>query len=359
MTGSAPAPRPGRVHAIDLLRLLMSLQMIQGHTIASLLDPEARHGALYEAWTFARGLTAVGFLVAAGASYHLVIGRESDAASVARGRSRRVRRALLLIAVGFCLRPPVGIFSGVPEQISAALDAFFAVDVLQCIGVTLLGLEALRRFVPKPRMPAVAALLALVFVALAPFTASLEAEPPTRWLLDWVSRRGGSLFPLFPWSGFVLTGVALGAFVERSRDLRGALTLLGAGLFIALLGEGLSRIVPAVPPDDYYAWPPFSLIRVGLVLVLLALLALGSLRLTRLPEVLTTLAGQTLVLYVVHLVALHGAGVGLLALVGPTLSPAAAVLVALVLIAVSVGAALAWAGLAWAARPMDRAASDR
>lgn len=346
------------MHAIDLLRLLMSLQMIQGHTIASLLDPEARHGALYEAWTFARGLTAVGFLVAAGASYHLVIGREADAASAGRGRARRVRRALLLIAVGFCLRPPVGVLSGVPEEIAAALDAFFAVDVLQCIGVTLLGLEALRRFVPRPRMPLAAALLAVCFIALAPLTASLEAEPPMRWLLNWVSRRGGSLFPLFPWSGFVLTGVALGAFVERTRQLGGALTLLGAGLLVALVGEGLRGVWPSVAPDDYYAWPPFSLIRLGLVLALLALLALSSLRVRRLPEVLTTLAGQTLVLYVVHLVVLHAHGFGLLALLGPTLSPAAAVGVALLLIAASTAAALAWAGRPDVLR-MDRPRSGR
>lgn len=334
---SAPSPRP-RVVAIDLLRLVMSLQMIQGHTIGALLDPRFAEGPVHAAWTFLRGLTAVGFLTAAGASYALA------ARAPVRDPLRRARRAALLVAVGFLLRPPADALSPDPLLRAAAWDAFFAVDVLQCIGVTLLGLEAASRFAPRARTPLVAAAIGAGVLLASPFLSPLSAEPQLRWMLDWVTRSGGSLFPLFPWAGFVWIGLALGPRIEASTEPRGALWLGALGAGLAALGHLAQGWLPSVPPAEYYAWPPFSLERLGLVLVLFALLALVG-RHLRLPGWARTLAQETLVLYVVHLVLLHAAGIGLVHWIGPSLAPLAAVGSALAMIAVSGSAALGWAAL--------------
>lgn len=335
-----------RYHEVDLLRLVMSVQMIQGHAIASLLSEEARNGPVFSAWTFARGLTAVGFLIAAGASYFVVMGKEADAAAAAKGRARRVRRALLLIAVGFALRPPVGLFSGDSEVALSALDHFFTVDVLQCIGVTLLSLEGLRRVLPARVFVPACVGLGLAVIATSPWMATLDADRPLSFLVAWLSRRTGSVFPLFPWSGFVFLGVGVGALVVRARGWE--LAVVG-GLSL-LVGWGLMGALPSVAPDDYYAWPPFSLVRAGLVLLLLSGFSVVARGIQVLPRILTTLTGETLVLYVVHLVILHAGGIGLIALLGTDLSPAAAISVAVLLIVVSAGLALGWARLRAARR---------
>jgi uncharacterized membrane protein len=329
-----------RVHAIDLLRLVMSVQMIQGHTIASLLEPEARSGAGYGAWTFVRGLTAVGFLLAAGASYWLVSEREQGAEQVADGRSRRVRRALLLIGIGFLSRLPIGVLSGDGEHALAALDAFFAIDVLQCIGVSLLMLEGLRRI--RAPLGLLAVLVAVPLILLAPFTTGLESERPLRWVLDWVTRRGGSLFPLLPWSGFLLIGVALGPLIAKTRTARGSLGVIALGALIAVVGRSFVELLPDPAPNGFYAWPPFSLLRVGLVLVITGTLGLVSVRVRSLPPWMRILAGQTLVLYLVHLFILHAGGIGLAHSIGATLSWGSSIGVAVILVIVSVGAGLMW-----------------
>jgi hypothetical protein len=334
---SAEAPRP-RVVAIDLLRLVMSFQMIQGHTIGALLDPRFCEGPAYEAWTFLRGLTAVGFLTAAGASYALAT------RAPAPDPLRRLRRAALLVAVGFLLRPPANACSADPLLRAASWDAFFAVDVLQCIGVTLLGLEAAARLTPRARRPLFAGAIGGGLLLAAPLFAPLSAEAPVRWLLDWVTRSGGSLFPLLPWSGFVWIGLALAPWIEASTEPRGAFRLGALGAGSAALGHLAQGWLSPVPAAEYYAWPPFSLERLGLVLGLFALLSLAGRRLV-LPRWARTLAKETLVLYVVHLVLLHAAGVGLVHWIGSTLGPVAATGVAAVMVAVSAAAALGWAAL--------------
>lgn len=332
----------GRVHAIDLLRLLMSFQMIQGHTLGALLNDDARRGPLFDGWTFARGLTAVGFLLAAGASYHQVLQREDDPERARAGRARRLRRAAWLVAIGFLLRPPVGLVSGDTETALASLDAFFAVDVLQCIGATLVLLEALRRWVPPARLHLVCGVLAVALVTLAPWASAITAERPLSWIAGWLTRSTGSLFPLLPWAGLVLAGVALGPAMASTRTLWGAARLGALGVALIAGGLALGAVVPSLPPERYYAWPPFSMIRVGAVVVLAAVLGAASIRLERLPPALSALARQTLVLYVVHLWILHASVVGLVALLGPSLTLPQAIAVAAANLGISVAAALAW-----------------
>jgi uncharacterized membrane protein len=200
------------------------------------------------------------------------------------------------------------------------------------------------RLSPRARSPLVAGVVGAFFLFAAPLFSPLEAEPPVRWLLDWVTRSGGSLFPLFPWAGFVWLGLAVAPWIEAATEPRGALRLGVLGATLAAIGHFVQPYVPHLSPEQYYAWPPFSLHRLGLVLVLFTGLAMLGRRLA-LPPWARTLAKETLVLYVVHLVILHASVFGLIHWIGPTLHPLAAVAVAAVVIAVSAAAALGWAAL--------------
>lgn len=351
MSRVSTASAAPRAHVVDLLRLVMSLQMIQGHVIDALIDRSLRAGPVFEAWSWARGLTAVGFLTAAGLSFHLSSLARWDTYRADRAaRRRRVKRALLLVAIGYALHAPAGVLTGDAEVARAAIEEAQIVDVLQCIGVTMLALEGLVSIARSSRQVVLACgVVAIACLALAPITAGIACEESAvRALCNYVSRTGGSLFPLLPWSGFLFAGVVLGAIAlpEGARTPAGTsgARLAIAGACAVAAAWAIDAVVGAPSdPRVHAAWPASSLVRLGSVALLAAVLAIGSARITELPRALRTLAGETLVLYVSHLLILYVAGIGLARVIGPTLSAPGAIGVAIAVIVVSVGIALSWA----------------
>jgi uncharacterized membrane protein len=322
----------GRLWFVDALRCIAVVQMLQGHTIAALLAPSARSGALYACWTWARGLTAVAFLFAAGLSFHLASARGA-------GRRRRVWRALSLIALGYLLHLPIAALSAAsPAQLAAAGRAFAGVDVLQCIGVSLLGLEALGWAAPRwqPRA-AIAAAIGLAVLTLAAVSGrhTLTASLPG-WLAAYFGSQTGSLFPLVPYCAHVFIGAAAGALVSGAGEhIPARLLALTAGLVAA--GALLSHLGASSLAIDHAQ-------RLAVVVAISAALALACRRVDGLglPGWMRVTASSTLFLYVFHVLLVYGDRLGLRDQVGAQLAPLPAVLVALSVVVVSLAAALAY-----------------
>lgn len=329
---SVSLPQRPRAVFVDVLRLLAAIQMVQGHTLDALLAPPYRAGSVFEIWTFLRGLTSTTFLLTAGLSFALVTRRERDPRA---GQRRRVHRAFQLIAVGYAMHLPVAVLFGM--DVSRAMTEFLSVDVLQCIGVSLLLLELVAwAFSSAPTRTFVATALGMLCFLLAQAAASLVPEGPWFFLVSYVSPRGGSLFPLLPWTGYVLLGYGAGLWLFHDGTQRAARRSFALGVAALPVGLGLARALPASDPR---VGPGFLVLKLALVLLVAALLAALFARVSRLPGLLTTLAGETLFLYVSHVLVLYAAHVGLKARVGSTLSPAEALAAAaLLLFACSAGA---------------------
>lgn len=349
---SAERARPAaRAHFVDLLRLFMSVQMIQGHAIDALLSVEARGGEWFGVWTWVRGLTAVGFLTAAGVSFHLsTLARWDAYRAKPEARARRVRRALMLIAIGYLLHAPAGALSGDAEVVRAAIDEALIVDVLQCIGVTMLVLEGLAALARRASHVVIAsAVIAVITIGAAPWAATIDCgeSGALRFACNYLSRSEGSLFPLLPWSGFIFAGVVAGAIaMPEGARTPGARTALRLGVASGVLVAGSmmldALIARPAEPLLYSAAPAFSLVRLGSVLAIAALLAILSARSMSLPRAFRTLASETLFLYVSHLLVLYAGGIGLARVVGPTLPLGAAIVVAVALIVGCAVGALGW-----------------
>ncbi|MDQ3036784.1 MAG: hypothetical protein M3Y87_30605, partial [Myxococcota bacterium] len=101
-------------------------------------------------------------------------------------------------------------------------------------------------------------------------------------------------------------------------------------------------------PLQHSAWPAFSLLRLGCVVAIAALLAAATARVPALPPIVRTLASETLFLYVSHLLVLYVAGIGLARILGPTLPLGAAAAIAITLIVLCSAVALTWSR--WKAR---------
>lgn len=337
---------PTRVACLDWLRLLAALQMITGHTVDAVLEDSARVGVLFEAWTQLRGLTAPAFLVASGMSFGLAA-RLDDAGAYAAlraregARRRRVLRSAWLIGLGVLLH---------------AFDAPWVVDVLHCVGATLLLLDGLVTCLPRPRsLVAISAAIALAIVTVAlPLEQRLSAVDhtgPARWWLAWIDREGGSLFPLVPWAAYVFGGlvvgqlaIPLGARTEgRVVRLRLAFAASASLGLSTMLGALASRgVIDAPDASNWSAHPVIVLERFGLVLVALAALSAIAERWV-LPAWGDTLAGETLALYVVHLLVLYADGIGPGRLWPHALPLLAALALAALMVALSIAVALVWA----------------
>lgn len=348
--------RSSRLIFVDLLRLLAAFQMIHGHTLDVLLDASLRHGSIHDAWTWVRGLTSVGFLFAAGIAFSLstLVDVEGYLAKPARV-AKRWRRTLWLVVLGYSMHFPAewlaARFGAEVDPLSAArsLELFAMADVLQCIGVSTALLMVLTQLTRNARVVAgFAALGALGFIALAPLADAVVPQGVLRPLTNYLSHRGGSIFPLFPWSGFVFAGVAI-TFVVAPRgaqtDPRVPVPRLAAFALALFAVAALAEHSPwslADAETTYQALPSFATLKLAALALVVAVLALVAVRVPALPRRLNVLAGESLMLYWFHLNLLYAAGVGLKTQIGPTLSLPAAIGAAALVIVVSVAVAFGW-----------------
>lgn len=339
-----------RVVVIDALRLIAVLEMVNGHTLDAVLAGRFRHGAVWAAFSWVRGLISVAFMLAAGLSFHVttVARFERHRADPAASR-HRIFRALQLIAIGYVLRFPFEIFTGDPVLIRDGVARVLGVDVLHVIGFSLLGLELLVLTLRRAsHVVYTAGALAVAVIALAPLGEALSETHALPLLTNWVGHAGGSIFPLLPWSAFVLLGVVAGAIALPD----GATTL--ARIYVPrLLGlAALAALVSlALAHSPFSLWhrglafasePSFVVTKLGVVLGAIAVLAVLFARVRALPGPLQSLASETLAMYVFHLVVLYWTGLSVHARIGATLSLGDAFIASAIMIAASVAFGLAW-----------------
>ena len=317
-----------RIFFVDLARALAVLFMVQGHTIDVLLAPAYRAGAAYNLWLFLRGVTAPMFLTLSGFAFAIVTTRRWDAYL---HNSPELRRRLIrfgtLILLGYLMHMPVPSPLGIFSMNADAWRRWAQVDVLQCIGFTLLALQLLILAARTPqRFAALAGGLACLVVALAHFTWSAPwVSRLPAWVAAYCNGHGGSLFPLFPWAAYVCTGVWLGIwYLQRPSEPALRVLAIGGTLMI-LAGIVLEKPAKQLCGDIYF-WktsPSLFILRVGCVCLLLSIVDRVS-AISWIPRAIAqAVARQSLGIYLVHLCILYGSvwNTGLRQWLGPTLDP--------------------------------------
>lgn len=347
-----------RVVFVDMARAVAVLFMIMGHTLNVFLAPAYQQGQGFAAFMFVRGLTSCTFLMLSGFAFMIASAKYWDAhLHLSRRVVRRLRRFVFFVLLGYAMRFPVERWAHFAFLTPDRWRYFLTVDILQCIGMTLVALELLVLVTRTPRRFALTATTLAAGVVLA---------TPAAWRVDWtaalpvgaaayLSPATGSLFPLLPWAAFMLLGVGLGyvyatawpadpsAFTRRIL-LPGGVALVAAGLLLhqlpwSPLGAGE---FPKVSPN-------FFLIRAGCVLLVFALIAHLMRARVHLPRIAAALAQESLLIYFIHIVVLYGSrwNVGLARLLPVPFAPVPAVAgVAAMLVSMSL---IAW-GWNWTKR---------
>jgi hypothetical protein len=246
--------------------------------------------------------------------------------------------------LGYALHMPVQrlvlLGSATPEQ----LRPFFAVDVLQLIGVTFIAVQLLVLTVRSRRAFMAAALL---------LAAAIVAATPAVWSIDWERRLPfaiaaylmpppASQFPLFPWAAFVLIGAGTGQIYARWGA--GHLAAFANGFIMTGAALAAITLLPLFGKDPLGWVPLLVVLRTGICLVLLGLIAHASRFITRLPHVFGAVAQESLLIYFIHLCIVYGSvwNMGLAQLWGETLSPAATALVVAAMLAAMIVLAWQW-----------------
>lgn len=341
-----------RVIFIDLARALAVVFMLYGHTVDALLAPAYRTGVIFSAWQFQRGLTSCLFLLLSGFAFSIATARHwTSHLSISSALFKRMRRFGLFIAIGYAMRVPVAPLSRMREASEADWRMLFGVDVLQLVGVTFLVVQVLVLVTRSRRLFSAVAIVIAVALLLT---------TPSTWAVDWTGRlhpalaayltpNTGSQFPLIPWAAFILIGAALGQTYARwgAADVTryANLALLAPAAVVISLGVYLSQHQSGVYGATTYAWVPGNMmLRTGVCLLIVGLIAHASRRVHQLPHVFGAVAQESLLIYVLHLFIVFGSvfAPGFLTIYGPTLSPLELLPLVVGLIAAMAVAAYAW-----------------
>lgn len=344
---SSEAKPARRAYFVDILRLIASFQMVNGHTLDAVLQDGARGGPSWGTYLWFRGLVSVAFMFVAGFAFHLAtlarFERHRRSSSEIR---RRFRRGFDLILIGYLLRVPYDYLWRPQEIPSELIDALFRCNVLQCIGVTLIVLETLTIVARSPRQVALAAgLLAALLAWLAPFTDQLDPHGPWQILLNYVSHGAGSMFPVLPWGAFMLAGTAIGFWAMPQGAHTSSSVTIARLAIVAVVFWGLREVIAerfVDAPISINAQPEFILERLLAVTFLTAALAVVSRGISSFPRVLKILSGETLFLYVFHLVVIFSLPFGVSASIGRSLSLPQSLGVSALMVAITVAAGLVW-----------------
>jgi hypothetical protein len=315
---------------VDVARALAILFMIQGHALDVLLAPAYRQGLLFDVWLFLRGLTAPMFFILSGVSFTLSsMGRWEDYLQPSPKLFRRLTRFAFFVLLGYAMHLPAASLRDFQYVDAAGWQGWFQVDVLQCIGLTLMALQILLLLAKTPqRLARWSAGLGGATILLAPLV----------WTVDWArylpvpiasyfNSQTGSLFPLFPWAGYVFFGAALGYALRQWSATPGKFTrmLAAGGLALIVSGILLSKPVMALYTnlDFWKTSPTLFLIRAGCVGLLLAFFVCVVPRLAVPPRAWRSFAQESLLIYFMHVCILYGSiwNVGLRQVIGSTLAP--------------------------------------
>jgi hypothetical protein len=277
--------------------------MVMGHTLHAVLTPEAWKGPILARYWQARGFTAPLFLLVSGWAVTLAISRSGTSGwAIPRGRLRRV---LVLLAIGYGLRWPGWALDKLLAGDRDIWAKFFAFDALHCIAVSLLA-TSLVLALPLPRYARAAVLAGLAAGAVllgaqatTPGAAQATAAglPHSLPLMALAQAVGGtSDFPLFPWAVYFFAGTVVGLVAPPDR--RGAAGIAGAAAVLLVVATRWGGLGTRAAGD-----PVLIAFRIGVVLAALAVLWLVPAAAARF---VAPLGKSSLAVYAIHLPIVYG-----------------------------------------------------
>lgn len=331
--------KANRLFFIDAVRAFAILMMLQGHFIDTLINPiykDTKYLA-YNIWYYFRGITAPVFFTISGLVFLYLLfkakAKGNDRIRIKKG----INRGLMLIGIGYLLR------ISVINWITGYFDTYFLViDVLQCIGLSLLILIGLYILFRKNSGALAIGLFVIGFVAFIsePLYRTLTLDNVPVLIANYMTKSNGSIFTILPWFGYIAYGGFIATVFIKYQELPKFKPLLitgflSIGLFLIYYSSAALHWGSEFFGIELFARSAnynYLFTRLGNVLLLFALFYTFENYLKQ--SIITRIGEKTLSIYVVHFIIIYGSftGLGLKRFFNKSLDPWEAVFGALAFI---------------------------
>ena len=313
--------------------------MLQGHFIYTMLDPvfKDKTNSIYNLWTYFRGNTAPTFFTISGLIFVYLLLKANDKGDDNPRIKKGLKRGLELIGIGYLLRIPfMSWFSGYFNTY------FLVIDVLQCIGISLIILILFYVITQKNRFVFSITLLlsGLAIFLTEPLYRNLTLEHTPEVFANYVSKQYGSVFTILPWFGFMAMGGFIATlfykyvhkpkfkFITIILFIASGITLIFCSTTILVWLYKITNI------DLFHACANYNYLFLRLGHVLVAFGLFYALEHFLKNTLILNIGKKTLSIYVVHFILIYGSfiGFGIRHVYAKILTPWQAVLGALLFI---------------------------
>ncbi len=307
--------------------------MLQGHFIDGLLDTIFRNpeNPIYTIWLYFRGITAPVFFTVSGFIFTYLLVRVPQTGWNNPRVKKGIRRGLQLLIIGYLLRLNIfGLFEG------KIYEGFYLVDVLHCIGLSILaiiGVYVLTEKWKKFAFPLVLIAITLVLFLFEPLYKQWSFAFLPSGLANYFTKVNGSVFTIIPWLGYTAFGGFLSLLFTRFKDSKHlypaaiVLSVISGIELIFFSSDGFIKLYELTGIDLFYIIQlnNYLFIRLGDVFLVFAVFMLLRSLLTN--TTILKIGQNTLSIYVIHFVILYGSftGLGLYRFFYHELNPAVAI----------------------------------
>ncbi|MGX1929958.1 heparan-alpha-glucosaminide N-acetyltransferase domain-containing protein [Flagellimonas sp. 2504JD4-2] len=326
--------KTARLFFIDAMRAWAILMMLQGHFIDGLLEPVFRdkENMVFKIWLYFRGITAPVFFTVSGFIFTYLLIRVPQKGLENPRVKKGIRRGLQLLLIGYLLRMNIfGLLSG------SIYNSFYLVDVLHCIGLSILVLIGVYLFAAERKkylFPALLLGITIVLFLFEPLYKQWSFAFLPDALANYFTKANGSVFTIIPWLGYATIGGFISILFTRFKDFKylypvaiSIATIVGLTLiyyssigFINLYHFSGLELFKLIESNNYL------FIRLGDVFVVFAIFMLFRQFLTN--KTILKVGASTLSIYVIHFIILYGSftGLGLYRFMHHSLEPTTVIL---------------------------------
>ncbi len=265
-----PKTSANRLEYLDWMRGIGAVIMLQGHVFHSYIRNDLRGSGPYVLSQFVGGMPPAIFLFLTGITLAFLMDSTERRGIPAPERfTASVRRAGYLFALAFAFRIQLWLF-GLP----AAWQDLFRVDILNCMGFSMLALSAMAVFRTTERAR-YCAVLGLGIALASPVISQMNWSG-VPWMIRSYIIPDFASFGFFPWGAYLAFGMSAGSAIrlipheqiERAVQwaaLLGAATLMGCQYFA-------NQPYSIYSKADYWLNSPAQVLsKLSIVLLLLAL----------------------------------------------------------------------------------------
>ena len=330
-----------RLYFIDIIRAFAILMMLQGHFINTLLADSYKdiNAIPYSVWSYFRGITAPTFFTISGLIFTYLLLKAKEKGQDKLRMRKGIVRGFFLIGVGYLLRIPfLSWFSGYFNSY------FLVIDVLQCIGLSLIIVVVIYYLCAKRVLSIFFYLIRLGFLIFIsePLYRNISFDTLPALLNNYLSKSNGSIFTITPWFGYIAFGAYIATLFHKYSNnpqfkkitvlsffILGCILIIYSSDILILLHE-LMNIQLFLDAANYN----YLFTRLGNVFLYFSFFYAFE-NYLKFPLILK-IGQKTLSIYVIHFTIIYGSfvGIGLNRIIGKTLTPWQAIFGALFFITI-------------------------